>query len=181
MYRNSCSVSIIQVNFMPNSSPALFDCNEVPKQGADSYLFYENSIHDDFLYSLLWWFVYQVLEHEAGKITVQTLGRSFRILFQEHWFKRAQSSGIIFAMLLQTTFCLTRRHHKQVLPVQEPSNYFRGSKMLSSFIHFCNIHSDTCLHTLVSFSLPVSKYTPILKYKLQLSIITLSYCGTLPS
>lgn len=101
--------------------------------------------------------------------------------FRNTDLKEHRVSGIIFAMLLQTTFCLTRRHHKQVLPVQEPSNYFRGSKMLSSFIHFCNIHSDTCLHTLVSFSLPVSKYTPILKYKLQLSIITLSYCGTLPS
>lgn len=32
----------------------------------------------------------------------------------------------------------------------EPSNYFRGSEMLNSFIHFCKIHSDTCLHTLVS-------------------------------
>lgn len=148
---------------MPNSSPALFDCNEAPKQEADSYLFYENSVHDDFPYSLLWWLVYQVLEHEAGKITVQTLEKSSRKLLQEHWLKRAQSK---WHHLCQATLCYNFLPHQKASQASsasvrqsswvhwwEPSNYSRGSKMLSPLICFCKIHKDTCLHTLVSFIL----------------------------
>jgi len=53
MYRNWYSLPTVSANFVPNSSPAFcLIVIKFPKQ-ADSYLLYEDSIHDDFLYSLL--------------------------------------------------------------------------------------------------------------------------------
>lgn len=142
---------------MPNSSPALFDCNGAAKQEADSYLFYENSIHDDFPDSLLWWFVYQVLEHEAGKITVQTLEEKFQktdLREQSKWHHLCQvilSYRQLSASPEGITSKFCQCEAQQLWALVRTLQYFRGSKMLTSFICFSKIHNDTCLHTLVSF------------------------------